>query len=77
MACNLAYHKTSNNGLSEKRTTSLQQTDHLPPIDFTIKMIHFEPPRSRTPLYKGQMAHLLMCPLFGGFTITDVEEFPL
>ena len=26
--------KTSNNGPSEKRTTSLQQIDHLPPIDF-------------------------------------------
>ena len=37
------YSKTSNNGLSEKRTTSLQRTAHLLPIDFTI---HYEPPRS-------------------------------
>ena len=26
---------------------SVQQTAHLHPIDFTIKVIHFEPPRSR------------------------------
>ena len=40
------YSKTSNNGPSEKRTTSVQRMDHLPPIDFTIELIHFEPPRS-------------------------------
>ena len=40
------YSKTSNNGPSEKRTTSVQQTPHLPPIDFAIELIHFEPPRS-------------------------------
>ena len=40
------YSKTSNNGPYEKRTTSLQRTAHLPPIDFTIELIHFEPPRS-------------------------------
>ena len=40
------YSKTSNNGPSEKRTTSLQRTAHLPPIDFTIELIHFKPPRS-------------------------------
>ena len=40
------YSKTSNNGPSEKRTSSLQRTAHLPPIDFTIELIHFEPPRS-------------------------------
>ena len=28
------YSKTSNNGPSEKRTTSVQRTAHLPPIDF-------------------------------------------
>jgi len=33
-------------GPSEKWTTSIQQTAHLPPIDFTIKLIHYEPPRS-------------------------------
>ena len=43
---NYQYSKTSNNGPSEKRTTSLQQTAHLPPIDSTIELIHFEPPRS-------------------------------
>ena len=42
----LHYSKTSNNGPSEKRTTSLQRTAHLPPIDFTIELINFEPPRS-------------------------------
>ena len=40
------YSKTSNNGPSGKRTTFLQRTAHLPPIDFTIELIHFEPPRS-------------------------------
>jgi len=40
------YSKTSNSGPSEKRTTSLQRTAHLPPIDFTIELIHYEPPRS-------------------------------
>ena len=34
-------------GPSEKRTTSIQRTAHLSPIDFTIKLIHYEPPRSR------------------------------
>ena len=33
-------------GPSEKRTTSLQRTDHLPLIDFTIELLHFERPRS-------------------------------
>ena len=33
----LVYSKTSNNGpSSEKRTTSVQRTVHLPPIDFAI-----------------------------------------
>ena len=27
------YSKTSNNQSSEKQTTSVQQTDYLPPID--------------------------------------------
>ena len=35
----MVYSKTSNNGPSEKWTTSVQQTDHLPPIDFTIELI--------------------------------------
>ena len=33
------YSKTSNSDPSEKRTTSLQGTDLLPPIDFTIEYI--------------------------------------
>ena len=37
------YSKTSNKGYCGKRTTSLEQTVHLPPIDFTIELI---PPRS-------------------------------
>ena len=32
------YSKTSNNGPSEKRTTSLQWTAHFPPIDFTTEL---------------------------------------
>ena len=56
----LASSKTSNNTLkrSEKWTTSLQQTDHLPPTDFTIDLIHFEPPRSGHPStpYSRQIA---------------------
>ena len=46
MGGSTVYSKTSNNGPSEKRTTSVQRTTHLPPIDFTIELIHFEPPRS-------------------------------
>ena len=37
------------NGPSEKAdnlTISVQRTAYLPPIDFTIELIHFEPPRS-------------------------------
>ena len=33
------YSKTSNNGPSKKRTTSVQQADHFSPIDFTIEYI--------------------------------------
>ena len=33
------YSKTSNSDPSEKRTTSLQGTDLLPPIDFTIEYV--------------------------------------
>ena len=42
----MVYSKTSNSGPSEKRTTSLQRTAHLPPIDFIIELIHYKPPRS-------------------------------
>ena len=45
-AIDKVYSKTSNNGPSEKQTTSLQRTVHLHPIYFTIELIHFEPPRS-------------------------------
>ena len=38
------YSKTSYNGPFEKQTTSVQWTAHLPPIDFTTELIHFEPP---------------------------------
>ena len=31
---------------SGQPSSSVQWTAHLPPIDFTIKLIHFEPPRS-------------------------------
>ena len=37
------YSKTTNNGPSEKWTTSVQRTAHLLPIDFTIELIDFEP----------------------------------
>ena len=40
------FSKKSNNGPSEKQTTSLQQTDDLPPIDFTIELVRFKPPGS-------------------------------
>ena len=36
-----SYSKTSNNRPSKKRTTSLQRTAHLPPIDFSIEYITF------------------------------------
>ena len=41
------YSKTSNSEPSKKQTTSVQRTAHLAPTDFTIELIHFEPPRSR------------------------------
>ena len=44
----LHYNKTSNNGPSQKQTTSVQQMAHLPPIDFTIELIHFEPAKTGT-----------------------------
>ena len=34
---NVNYSKTSNNGPSEKRTTSVERTAHLPPVDFTFQ----------------------------------------
>ena len=43
---NNVYSKTSNSGLSEKRTISVQRTSFVPPIDIPIELIHKEPPRS-------------------------------
>ena len=39
LAGHYGISKTSNNGPSEKRTTSLERTTHLLPIDFTIEYI--------------------------------------
>ena len=49
------YSKTSNNGPSEKRTTSLQRTAYLLPIDFTIDT--FRTSEKRTPLNSEQRTH--------------------
>ena len=45
----------SGTGLSEIRTASIQQTNHVPPIDFAIEIIHFQPPRDRPPPISGQL----------------------
>ena len=50
------YSGTSHNGLSEIRTASIQQTNHVPPNDFTIELIHFQPPRYGQSLNSGQSA---------------------
>ena len=53
--CSTVYSKTSNNGPSEERTTSVQRTAHLPPIDFTIELIYkFRTSEKRTPLNSEQ-----------------------
>ena len=39
----LGYSETSNNGPSERRTTSIQQTNSMPPVTLPIEI---EPPRS-------------------------------
>ena len=49
-----SYSKTSNNGPSEKRTTSVQRTGHLPPIDFTIELTS----EKRTPLNSEQRTQI-------------------
>ena len=61
----LGHNKTSTNGPSEKRTTSAQRTAHLPPVDFTIELIHFKPPGNFV------LAKVRWGPLFG------VERCPL
>ena len=43
-ACN--YNETSNNGLFERRTTSVQRTNSMPPIALPIEIVHLEPPSS-------------------------------
>ena len=50
----VTYSKTSNNGPSEKRTTSVQRTVHLPPIDFSIELNTFRTSEKRTPLNSDQ-----------------------
>ena len=50
------YSEISNNRISNIQTTSIQWTNHVPPIDFTIQLIHFQPPRYGQPLTKS------MCP---------------
>ena len=44
------YSGTSHNRLSEIWTASIQQTNNVPPIDFAIETIHFQPPRDGQPL---------------------------
>ena len=52
------YSETSNNGLSKRRTTSVQQTKSMPPITLPIEIVHLEPPRSEhlSTLDNGQPA---------------------
>ena len=52
------YSKTSNNGPSEKRTTSIQRTELMPLIDFPIHTVHLNL-RERTPPNSGQRSHLV------------------
>ena len=35
-----SYSETSNNGLSERRTTSAQRTKSMPPIALPIEIVH-------------------------------------
>ena len=37
------YSETSNNGLSERPTTSVQRTNSMPPIALPIEIVHLEP----------------------------------
>ena len=46
IVCVHVYSETSNNGLSERRTTSVQQTNSMPPIALPIEILHLEPPSS-------------------------------
>ena len=40
------YSETSNNGLSERQTTSVQRTNSMSPIALPIEIVHLEPPSS-------------------------------
>ena len=40
------YSETSNNGLSERRTTSVPRTNSMPSIALPIEIVHLEPPSS-------------------------------
>ena len=40
------YSETSNNGLSERWTTSVQRTNSMPPIALPLEIVHLEPPSS-------------------------------
>ena len=51
-----AISKTSNNGHSEKRTTSTADAS-LAPIDFTVELIHYEPLRSAYLLTPNNNGH--------------------
>ena len=44
--CTMMYSRTSDNGPSEKRTTSLQQTHSVLRIEITIVITLKQPPRS-------------------------------
>ena len=50
------YSETSDNGPSEIRTSSIQQTNHMPPIDVAIELIHFQPLR----YYSGQQTNSIL-----------------
>ena len=80
------YSGTSHNGLSKIQTASIQQTNNVPPIDFAIETIHFQPQRrttsylrttDRTRAPKGQVAVQTIIASKGGqrlkFRIKSVE----
>ena len=68
------YSKTSNSGPSEKRTTSIQRTAHLPQIDFTIEYIS-NLQEADTSQY--QTTDTDQAPMYlGKYKITDSEATP-
>ena len=52
--CVRIYSGTSHNGLSDIWTASLQRTNNVPPIDFAVEIIHFQPPSDGQPPISGQ-----------------------